>query len=76
VTALTVHRVPQPLLMAAIVAAIGLSFLAGERVGVRLASSRISPGAQGCVAQVEPWGAPQAGDTQETSGIGADCNTD
>jgi hypothetical protein len=76
VTALTVHRAPQPLLMAAIVAAIGVSFLAGERVGVRLASSRGFSGPQACVAQVEPWGAPQAGDAQETSGIGADCNTD
>jgi hypothetical protein len=62
--------------MAAIVAAIGLSFLAGERVGLRLASSRGFSGPQECIAQVEPWGAPQASEAQETSGIGADCNTD
>jgi hypothetical protein len=62
--------------MAAIVAAIGLSFLVGERVGLRLASSRGFSGPQACVKLVEPWGAPQASEAQETAGIGADCNTD
>jgi hypothetical protein len=62
--------------MAAIVAAIGVSFLAGERVGIRLASSRGFSGPQECVAPVEPWGAPQESGAQEASGIGADCNTD
>jgi len=77
-------QVRQPVLFLVVVAAVGLSFVAGEKVGARTApiSSRIAGPACGEARQAPasmPDGAVVPGESNGlpvSSEMGADCNTD
>jgi hypothetical protein len=69
----------KPQLLLAVVAAVGISFIAGEKVGVRLATAGAAHRAAAsdtatAQPQAEPAG-PAAAEVAETPGIGPDCNT-
>jgi hypothetical protein len=69
----------RPHILLAVVAAAGISFIAGEKVGIRLATSGAAHGAAAsAVAGVEASAgpaAPGAAEVTEAQGIGPDCNT-
>jgi len=81
---MTAHHVRQPILFLAVLAALGLSFVAGEKVGARGApiSSRLADPVCADARQAPasmPDGAVVAGDSsgvQAASETSADCNTD
>jgi hypothetical protein len=80
---LTAERSSTPRFFIAFIAAVGLSFIAGEKVGIRLAGNGVTPAPASIVtaggAPVDraasgfDGAAPLQGET--TEGIGADCNT-
>jgi hypothetical protein len=79
-TTLTAQRSStKPQLLLAVVAAVGISFIAGEKVGVRLATAGAAHRAAASDTaapqpQAEGTG-PAAAEVAEAPGIGPDCNT-
>jgi hypothetical protein len=69
----------RPQILLAVVAAAGISFIAGEKVGIRLATSGAAHrAAASAVAGVEASAGPAApggAEVTEAQGIGPDCNT-
>jgi hypothetical protein len=81
---MTAHQYRQPVLIVAFLAAVGLSFVAGERVGIRMAPATNRVAGQACADPGEaraalPDGTPipgQAGSSRAGAETGPDCNTD
>jgi hypothetical protein len=69
----------KPQFLLAVVAAVGIAFVAGEKVGVRLATTGAAHRAAASeVATARPQSeapGPAAAEVVEAPGIGPDCNT-